>query len=144
MAILPLTVSAERFVRVLGEDAAITLFLELGGASAKFAAAPGEESQVVRVVGREAAIALHAEFGAETRRVPIPKSWIAQVWLARGLAVSEIARRLHVADKTVRGWTRAGRADEIRAAAERAERRAAAAEAQADLIDWLMGRAENR
>lgn len=105
--ILPLSANAARIVRLLGEDAAIRLFLEAGGATTQFPAAP-REGLIVAAVGVDGAKALHAEFGPTNFRVPTAKIWIAQVWHQRGLPIAEIARRLHVADKTVRGWVRGG------------------------------------
>lgn len=127
----------EPYVRILGEDLAIEFLLTFGGARRQLSASPQAESAVVRIVGIDRARALHGEFGLEIPRVPTGKIWIAQVWHLAGVPVSEIARRLHMTDKTVRGWTKPNRAEARRLAEERAERRAAEAARQGDLIDRL-------
>ncbi|MDN5787120.1 helix-turn-helix domain-containing protein [Pseudorhodobacter sp.] len=38
------------------------------------------------------------------RRVPLAKPWTVAMLSWQGHSTAEIARRLHVADKTVRGW----------------------------------------
>ena len=94
------------YVRVLGVDAAIAFFLEFGGAEVYLAPSPKGRSRVAQVVGIAAAARL-AEVCSQ-KRVPVAKTWIAQVWHARGLPVAEIARRLHTTDVTVRSWIRRG------------------------------------
>jgi hypothetical protein len=137
----------EPYVRVLGQDLAIRFLLELGGARRLFSASPRPDNMVCRVVGQDLARALYDEFGMEAARVPTPKEWIGRVWAADGVSVSEIARRLHVNDTTVRRWLSPQNAD-ARAAAEERRARKAAEKArrdrdksrQIDLIDWLANR----
>jgi len=142
--ILPLTRAASRIVTVLGEDRAIALFLAVGGTHRNLAPRPSPDNMIVAAIGEEGALALWEEFGPNLGRVPVAKDWIGQVWYARGRNISEIARLLHVTDKTVRGWTKARRTEARAAAAERAERRAEAAARQLDLVDWFEGKSAGR
>lgn len=142
--ILPLGTSAARIVAVLGEDRAIALFLAVGGTPWDFSANPKPDNKVVAAIGMEGALALWQEFGPSLGRIPIAKEWIAQVWHARGVAILEIARRLHASDQTVRRWTQQRRTEARAQAAEWAERRAAEKARQSDLIDWIEGRSSAR
>ena len=94
----------EPYVRVLGPEGAIEFLLEFGGAELYLAAAPKGRSRLAQAVGREKAAELAKASEQLPRRVPLAKPWIASVWRTKGLAVAEIARRLHVSDVTVRGW----------------------------------------
>lgn len=90
------------YVDVLGVDLAVELFLTLGGSEVYFPAAPQGRGKLEAVVGAELAATLADLSPSLTRRIPIPKQWIAQVLSGKGLPVAEIARRLHVSDVTVR------------------------------------------
>lgn len=94
----------EPYVRILGYEAAVTFILEFGGAEiylplTRTAAA---RSPVAQRLGVDLVIAL-ATAGLP-RRVPTAKPWLARVFRSEELRVSEIARRLHVTDVTVRKW----------------------------------------
>ncbi|MGZ9811264.1 helix-turn-helix domain-containing protein [Pseudoroseicyclus sp. H15] len=91
----------ERYVELLGVDEAIRFFLTFGGAELYIARKPTKRSKLVREMGEETARSIAANADYFPRRVPIPKPWIAGVWRARDLTISEIATRLHVSDKTV-------------------------------------------
>ena len=124
------------YVEALGEDRAIAFLLAFGGAPAYLANRPSEMNKIVPVIGDDGLAALVAEFRHRIDRVPVAKPWIAQVWADRGMTVIEIARRLHVTDKTVRIWLNATGLG----AAERAARRetiAAEKAKQGDLIEWI-------
>jgi hypothetical protein len=90
------------FVEALGEEGAVRLILELGGAYQHWAAAPREDSPVVRLVGMAAARRL-AELDLP-RKVPTARPWIAQVLRTRGLTANEIARQLHASYSSVQRW----------------------------------------
>ncbi|WP_333822841.1 hypothetical protein [Pinisolibacter sp.] len=124
------------YVEALGEARAVAFLIAFGGAPAYLAERPGRENRIVPVIGADGLAALVAEFGPRIDRVPVAKPWIAAVWSDQGLAVIEIARRLHTTDKTVRGWLKPLRAD------REARREAIAAQKarQGDLIDWLENR----
>lgn len=129
--------TVEPYVRALGEDEAIRFLLAFGGTPVSLSARPSPDNAVVAVVGVQGALALHEEFGLKIPRVPLAKPWIAKVWFARGRSILAIARDLHAADKTVRGWLVADRAGAIERAEERRIAKAAEAAAQVDLLDWI-------
>jgi hypothetical protein len=100
------TAQVQPFVDALGVDGAVTFLLAFGGAELYLPQNPRPTSKLVEVMGMDAAMAL----GAMAQRVMVPdrmptaKPWIARVLRAKGLPNAEIARRLHVADFTVRRW----------------------------------------
>lgn len=95
------------YVEILGEDLAIEFFLQFGGAPVYLAENPKSRSAVATLVGHSNASALAERLGAGHLRVPIDKRWLAQRLHARGEAVVAIARRLHVADVSVRRYLKA-------------------------------------
>lgn len=98
--------SAKRWVKVLGQEAAVELFLALGGCNINLAYKV-RSSRLAEIVGADRAEALGQHFSAGTIRVPIPKEWIAQVKVAGGMSVQEVARLLHVDRVTVQRYIRA-------------------------------------
>jgi DNA-binding transcriptional regulator YiaG len=92
------------YVSVLGTADAVTFFLTFGGAELYLAANPKGRSRLAALIGAERASALARISERLPARVPTAKPWIAAVWASEGLPKSEIARRLHVSDVTVRGW----------------------------------------
>ncbi len=94
----------EPYVRVLGADDAIKVFLEFGGAEMYLAPSPKGRSALAQLVGIDKAARL-AEVCTQ-KRVPVAKPWIAQVWKSQGLSIAEIARKLHTTDVTVRKWVK--------------------------------------
>jgi hypothetical protein len=92
------------FVKVLGAEGAIGFLLTFGGAEIYWAANPKGKSRLVEAVGLEKARALAEAAEFLPRRVPTGKPWIARVWRVQGVAVAEIARRLHTSDVTVRRY----------------------------------------
>lgn len=91
---------------VLGEDLIVPFLLGFGGAELRLARDPRGRSRLEALVGYERAKALAERDHLLPARVPLAKAWLAQVLFARGESVAEIARRLHVADITVRAWLR--------------------------------------
>lgn len=91
--------------RVLGPEGAVEFLLAFGGSDLTLPRRPQAGSRLVGVLGRERAEALcdaaHEAY-AWPRRVPLAKPWLSRVLHAWGLPVAEIARRLHIADATVR------------------------------------------
>lgn len=92
------------YVKVLGQDMAVEFLLAFGGAELYLAANPKGRSRLAKLIGRERAAALAKAAEHLPRRVPTAKPWIAMVMRSKGLPVAEIARRLHVADVTVRAY----------------------------------------
>lgn len=97
---------AAPYVEVLGIEGAIAFFLEFGGSEIYLSANPGAKSAVVRAIGRHKAVALYRQSDRLSRRVPLMKKWIAQVWFAKGLPKARIARKLHMSEKAVWQWLR--------------------------------------
>lgn len=91
------------YVDVLGVEGTIEFLLEFGGAELILSQA-ARSGRLVRLVGHERAAQLVQHAGHLPRRVPLAKRWIAAVWREQGLAVAQIARRLHVSDVTVRAY----------------------------------------
>ncbi|MBX3580810.1 MAG: hypothetical protein KF810_02790 [Rhizobiaceae bacterium] len=92
------------FVDVLGVDGAVEFLLTFGGAYAYFSLSPEPQSNIAAEIGVEATAAIAKRFGPGSMRVPTGKPFIAAVFRAKGMKPSEIARRLHVTDVTVRSW----------------------------------------
>lgn len=95
------------YVDILGEDLAVEFFLQFGGAPVYLAANPKSRSSIAAVVGRDNASALAERLGPGHLRVPIDKRWLAQRLHAKGEPVVAIARRLHIADVSVRRYLKA-------------------------------------
>lgn len=100
------TAQVQPFVDALGVDRAVEFLLAFGGAELYLPRDPRPSSKLVEVMGIDAARALGevAQRVMMPDRIPTAKPWIARVLRSRGLPNAEIARRLHVADFTVRRW----------------------------------------
>lgn len=94
----------EPYVEAIGLDDTITFILHFGGAQIYIGARPGNGSQVTKLLGIEKARALGAVHDRLPSRVPLVKSWTAQVMFAKGLPIQEIARKMHSSDTAVRRW----------------------------------------
>lgn len=110
------TAQVQLFVDALGIDGAIDFLLAFGGAELYLPQNPRPDSKLVDVVGIEAArrLGAMAQNVMVPARIPTAKPWIARALFAKGLSKAEIARKLHVADLTVRRWVagRQGEGDE--------------------------------
>ncbi len=125
------------YVEILGETRAIVFLLTFGGGNVYLSGRQADSR--IRTILDEATIArLRDEFGHRIDRVPVGKTWIAQVWADHDVSVLEIARRLHTTDKTVRSWLKNGRVRPAVAAREAKREKVLAEKAkQIDLEDWL-------
>lgn len=94
----------EAYVRILGLEDAVTFLLHFGGGEMYLSRRKFETSAVADLLGPAAAEALGQAADRLPRRIPTAKPWLAQLFRARGLSVTEIARKLHVSDVAVRGW----------------------------------------
>ena len=102
----PPSAHVEPFVRVLGPDLAFDFLMRFGGAELYLSSTPKGRSEVEALIGSDKVAELAAV--GLPRRVPTAKPWLASVMKSRGLSHAEIARRLHAADVTVRGWLSRG------------------------------------
>lgn len=94
----------EPYVDVLGVSETIDLLLSFGGSEIYLTANPKGRSQLAAQIGVEKITALAEVIPQMKVRVPLAKPWIARCLRSEGLSVAAIARRLHVADNTVRRW----------------------------------------
>jgi hypothetical protein len=94
-------------VRILGNEGAIAFLLGYGGGELYIPrkAVPG--APLVDLLGLEAAQALGDAADRLPKRVPTGKPWIARVLHTQGLSATQIARRLHASDVSVRKWLKA-------------------------------------
>lgn len=99
----------EPYVRILGIEGAITFLLHFGGGELYIPRTAAGNNPVAPILGAEAAEALGGAADRLPRRVPTAKPWIAAVWRAQGLSVTQIARRLHTSDVAVRRWLKTAR-----------------------------------
>ena len=106
MTDLPPPAHVEPYVRVLGHELAFDFLMRFGGAELYLSPTPKGRSEVEQMIGSEKVAEL-AALGLP-RRVPTAKPWLAATMKSRGLSTAEIARRLHAADVTVRGWLSRG------------------------------------
>ncbi|MDO5704054.1 MAG: helix-turn-helix domain-containing protein [Paracoccus sp. (in: a-proteobacteria)] len=105
----------EPYVNILGLEDAVTFLMHFGGGELYLARRVSEDSPVAELIGRDAAEALGQAADRLPRRVPTGKPWLAEVFRSQGLSATQIARRLHSSDVTVRRWLK--QADERRSAA---------------------------
>ncbi len=125
------------YVEILGENRAIVFLLTFGGGNV-YLSGRQADSRIRTVLDEPTIARLREEFGHRIDRVPVGKTWIAQVWAERDVSVLEIARRLHTTDKTVRVWLKDGKVRPSVAAREaKRETRLAEKAKQIDLEDWL-------
>ena len=98
----------EAYVRLLGLEGAIAFLLAYGGGELFLPQRAAAPLHLVEVVGPEAAARLCQAAARLPKRVPTAKPWLAAALKARGLSVTEIARKLHASDVSVRRWLDAG------------------------------------
>lgn len=102
--------SLERYVRVLGPQLAMELFLNFGGSEVFFSNSPKagrKGSELANCLGLDAARLLGDEFGTDKVRIPLGKDWLARVLHGQGMSANAIARRISCTDVTVRRFLKA-------------------------------------
>ncbi|MES0879679.1 helix-turn-helix domain-containing protein [Roseibium sp. SCP14] len=99
----PVPAHIETYVEVLGTDLAIDFFLQFGGSELYLSKTP-KHSMVLELTGQDKLSMLSERIGPGHVRVPIPKEWIAEQFSNRGMSQAQIARRLHVDQRTVSRW----------------------------------------
>jgi len=97
----------EAYVRILGNEGAITFLLNYGGGELYIPRNPVIGSPLVTLLGMESAQALGVAADRLPKRVPTGKPWIARVLHTQGLSATQIARTLHASDVSVRKWLKA-------------------------------------
>ena len=98
----------EAIVEALGIDDAVAFILAFGGTELYIARAPTGENPIAKQFGLQKAQALSKVAGRIPPRIPLQKPFLAKYFCAKGLTNSEIARKLHVADHTVRRYLAGG------------------------------------
>ena len=95
------------YVDVLGADLAVQFFLAFGGSVVYLAADRPQARSLISSILSPSQIRALANMtnGDKWVRVPTAKPFIACHLRAGGMAVADIARKLHVADWSVRRWT---------------------------------------
>jgi hypothetical protein len=91
----------EPYLRLLGADRAVAFLLAFGGQRLYLPQRPGGASQAEALLGSDGMAALCSMRPGEVIRVPTCRCWLSHELRARGLPVSEIARKLRVTDVAV-------------------------------------------
>jgi len=94
----------EAYVRILGTEGAIAFLLAYGGGELYIPRRAVAGSPLSDLLGLQAAQDLAAAADRLPKRVPTGKPWLAQCLNAKGLSATEIARKLHASDVSVRKW----------------------------------------
>lgn len=102
MSDVPVPAHIRPYVDALGVDGAVTFLLRFGGGELHIGQRPNARNPVAKVMGLENAEALARVSQVLPRRVPTAKPWLCQVLRARGFTVTEIARKMHLTETTVR------------------------------------------
>ena len=93
------------YVEAIGADDAARLFLALGGTIIYL---PKDRattrSRAAQVIGARKVEALAARLGVDYVKVPLAKTWIAELMFAQGESIAEIARTVRSDVSTVRRW----------------------------------------
>ncbi len=89
---------------MLGEEQAIAFLLEFGGSYQYLSERPQARSPIAQMLGADKTAALAKHIGSGSLRLPLGKPFIAKLLRERGYTVNDTARKLHVADTTVREW----------------------------------------
>jgi hypothetical protein len=92
------------YVDVLGADAAIALFLALGGSQIYLPRRSGSRTVAAQTIGADNVERLAAVLGYGYIKVPLARQWIAEAMRAEGRSDNEIARLVRADVATVRRW----------------------------------------
>ena len=92
----------ERFVRAVGAESAVRLFLEFGGSTVYLSERPQAASKLASEMGEEACAGLLREFGTGTVNIPLANTWTARQLDKAGGSRAAIARALRVTRESVR------------------------------------------
>ena len=93
---------------VIGAAATLRLVEQMGGLRIKVPSKARTTSALGKTIGHDALRLLVQSYGGNTLNVPLCKPWRVKVLRLRdGLSYSEIARALHMTERTVYGYLRA-------------------------------------
>lgn len=92
------------YVRILGEDKAIDFLLHFGGGELYLKWKTDARAELIELIGAKAVDALAAAQDGLPRRVPKADAYIARVLFARGLTISQVARKVRASDVTIRRY----------------------------------------
>ncbi|CAN7257179.1 hypothetical protein [Brucella pseudogrignonensis] len=97
------------FINTLGFDKGIEFLLRFGGATMYLPKKPQSSgrSMASSLLTAEEIIALSKALDLDYLRIPVAKKFIATYLRSQNVSVSEIARKLHMTDVTVRGYLKA-------------------------------------
>ena len=93
-----------QYVEIIGADAAVTLFLMLGGSQVYLSRKSGDNSLIAQTIGAAAADQLAAGLGYGYIKIPLARQWIAETLRDKGRSHNEIARVVRADVATVRKW----------------------------------------
>ncbi len=93
---------------VAGRDAALEIALKAGGKDIYVSARGAQSQAIVEAVGARAWAAIVARLGGETVHVPLARRALVRHLSAQGVGTAEIARRLHITQRTARRYRREG------------------------------------
>ncbi|PYE86894.1 helix-turn-helix domain containing protein [Phyllobacterium leguminum] len=92
------------YVKALGADEAMRLFLSIGGSCIYLPATSTERSVAARTIGEHNVECLAREIGPGYIKIPLARKWVAATMKAKGASHNEIARTLRADVATVRRW----------------------------------------
>ncbi len=92
------------YVEVLGPDLTVDFLLTFGGAELYSPENPQGRGHLEKLIGPDNVTALCREAHRLQSRVPLASKWLATVMAWQGHSTAKIARRLRIADVTVRAW----------------------------------------
>lgn len=93
---------------VIGAEATLHLIERMGGLRIEVPSKARPNSALAKTIGAEALVRLVEAYGGCRLNVPLCKAWRVRVLRVRdGLSYSEIARALHMNERTVYGYLNA-------------------------------------
>ena len=93
---------------VAGREAALEIALAFGGTDIYVSARGAHARAVIDAVGAGAWAAIVARLGGETVHVPLARRALVRHLSSQGVGTAEIARRLHITQRTARRYRRGG------------------------------------
>ncbi len=94
----------EPYVKALGVEGAMALFLSVGGSEIYLPKHSTRRSLAARTIGADKVDQLVNAMGYGYYKVPLAREWCAEVLRAKGESIAEIARTIRADVATVRRW----------------------------------------